>query len=264
MKVPSWDTVVVNTGAEVDLVVAFEAIEDKVAGSTLGRELVSVIRSNTGREDDDSSDEVELACVAGSNFESPPTSDDDEASTKAKKGRTKSRRLRPTSLSALSKDASEYDKELFSTLKQLIKGPYASFLDTSKRRRFTVGMTVLWSKVGPTSVTSISHLEKSASLKFEFDAEKLKLDTNAARTLLKRANVTVDEMLLMQFSKTEIPETIRFLVIDDVAKGELENTNFSDLVSKYTDAISGVYVWGFSSPSKQCDSPCKTLHQVWP
>ena len=85
---------------------------------------------------------------------------------------------------------------------------------------------MLWSKVGPTSVTSKRlALEKSASLKFEFDAEKLKLDTNAARTLLKRANVTVDEMLLMQFSKTEIPETIRFMVIDDVAKGELENTN---------------------------------------
>ena len=37
-------------------------------------------------------------------------------------------------------------------------------------------MNVLWSKVGPTSVTSKRlALEKSASLKFEFDADDAKL-----------------------------------------------------------------------------------------
>ena len=170
-------------------------------------------RSWGGGLDSASSDEVELACIGGSDYDSPPCSDEDEeadgegSKKGSKKGSRQSKRHLPTTISGLSKEANQLDKTMFSTLKQLITGPFNSFLTISKRRRFTIGMIVLWDKAAPTSVSSKKlALENSVALQeFDGDSQKLKMMAVSARTQLHKAQVSIDEMLLMQFAHAVPP-----------------------------------------------------------
>ena len=155
IKVPSWDTVIIGpTKVGDEFIRGLESIEDKLCSTAPGRELINVVQCCTGRGglDSASSDEVELACIGGSDYDSPPCSDEDEeaegegSKKGSKKGSRQSKRHLPTTISGLSKEANQLDKTMFSTLKQLITGPFNSFLTISKRRRFTIGMIVLWDK----------------------------------------------------------------------------------------------------------------------
>ena len=274
IKVPSWDTVIIGpTKVGDEFIRGLESIEDKLCSTAPGRELINVVQCCTGRGglDSASSDEVELACIGGSDYDSPPCSDEDEeaegegSKKGSKKGSRQSKRHLPTTISGLSKEANQLalDKTMFSTLKQLITGPFNSFLTISKRRRFTIGMIVLWDKAAPTSVSSKKlALENSVALQeFDGDSQKLKMMAVSARTQLHKAQVSIDEMLLMQFAHAVPHPTIKFDVINDIANGALDHTSFYDLVSKYTDAMGGVdgvstasanYTQPTAAPSDAC------------
>ena len=253
MKAPSWDSFTIDSST-TDPAIGLEALEDKIAAVPLGADLVNVIRVATGRDEVDTI-EVELSCVRGSDFESPINSDDEldddeladvEGESKSadskraiKKGYNK--RSLPRTIAELTSAASLYDKELYSTLKQLVKGPLQAHLTLSSRRRFTIAMIILWQKACPVSVSSKRiALQKMLSLPKCDNTETLGREVILARALLKRSKVSPDEMLLLFYSQAGLPSKIQFDIVDDISNGELEDTSFYDLVARYQDAISAV------------------------